>query len=310
MHKVTFNKIIRYLMDERYRWSVNEDLGFLRFLPDELYLKKKFIYALGYELNLEKPKTFNEKIQWLKLNNRDPRFTSMVDKYEGKIFVSQSIGKDHIIPTIGVWDDFDDIDFSTLPNQFVLKCTHDSGGLVICRDKNSFDITMARDVITHSLKRNFYYYGREWPYKHVKPRIIAEAYMEQEDGTSLVDYKFFCFNGVPQFLYVSRGLEYHPTAKIGFYDMNGNEMPFHRSDYKPYHGAKMPNNFDEMKVVAKKLAEKVDCPFVRIDLYSINGNIYFSEITFSPCSGMLPFEPTSADEELGKLIKLPIEGSN
>lgn len=301
------NKIVKYATNPAARFSYNNALGIYKKMNDKTFLERAFRFNLGYELDLDNPKTLNEKLQWLKIYDRHPEYTRMVDKYESKKFVASIIGEEHIIPTLGVWDKFEDIDFSILPNQFVLKCTHDSGGLVICRDQSKLDKERAKRKIEKSLKTNYYWTGREWPYKDVKPRIIAETYMEQEDGSGLIDYKFFCFNSVPRLLYVSRGLEHHPTAQIGFYDMNGNEMPFHRSDYKPYHGAQMPNNFDEMKVIAQKLAEEVDCPFVRIDLYSINGKIYFSEITFSPCSGMIPFEPFSADEELGKLIKLPIE---
>lgn len=285
-------------------------LGYLNWIPDKTYLEILFWLRMGKKLHFSNPVSFNEKLQWLKLYDRNPAYSRMVDKYESKKFVSSAIGEKYIIPTLGVWDKFEDIDFIKLPNQFVLKCTHDSGGLVICRDKRKINIELTRQKINKSLKTNYYHGGREWPYKNVKPRIIAETYMEQEDGSGLIDYKFFCFNGLPKLLYVSRGLEHHPTAQIGFYDMNGKEMPFHRSDYKPYHGAAMPHNFDKMKIIAQKLAEKVDCPFVRIDLYSINGEVYFSEITFTPCSGMIPFEPISADEELGKLIKLPIEGKN
>lgn len=301
-------KYIRIFIEPEIRMSYLSRLGFYNTWPDDRYLKKKFKLYTEYELDLDNPQTFNEKLQWLKLHDRKPIYTTMVDKYESKGFVSSVIGEEHIIPTLGVWESFENINFTKLPNQFVIKCTHDSGGLVICKDKSKLDIECAKNKIEKSLKTNYYWSGREWPYKDVKPRIIAETYMEQEDGSGLIDYKFFCFNGVPKLLYVSRGMDHHPTAQIGFYDMNGKEMPFHRSDYKPYHGATMPHNFDEMKVIAQKLAEKVGCPFVRIDLYSINGKIYFSEITFSPCSGMIPFEPVSADEELGKLIKLPIEG--
>ena len=284
--------------------------GLLNWISDENYLKIAYRIRMGKKLNLESPATFNEKIQWIKLNDRKPIYTNMVDKIEAKKIVSSIIGEEYVIPTIGVWERFQDIDFNGLPSQFVLKCSHDSGGLVICRDKAQLDICQAKRKIEKSLKHNFYYSGREWPYKNVRPRILAEYYMENNDSSikGLVDYKFFCFNGTPQLLYVSHGLEHHPTAEISFYDMKGNEMPFHRSDFKPFHGASIPDDFDEMKIIAKRLSQAVGCPFVRIDLYSINGKIYFSEITFSPCSGMIPFEPKSADLRLGKLIKLPNEG--
>jgi len=304
------SKIKRYIVDSGYRFSVNDSHGFYDSLSDEKYLKKKYFSKFHKHLDLENPISLNEKLQWLKLNDRKPLYTQLVDKIEAKDIVSKVIGAEYIIPTIGVWDSFSEINFSNFPNQFVLKCSHDSGGLIICRDKSGFDINYAKDLINSSLNRNYYDVGREWPYKDVKPRIFAEKYMEENPSVNggskgLTDYKFFCFNGSPLLLYVSRGLEYHPTAEISFYGMDGIEKEFHRSDYKPYHNAKMPSNFPEMKITAEKLAKFVDCPFVRIDLYSINNKIYFSEITFSPCSGFIPFEPMSTDVELGKLLDIP-----
>lgn len=169
-------------------------------LPDSFFLKREFRLRMGYPLNLQQPKTFNEKLQWLKLYDRNPLYTTLVDKYAVKKWVSDKIGEEYVIPTIGVWDKFDDIDFDKLPKQFVLKCTHDSGGLAICRDYSSFDIEAARKKINESLKRNFYYQSREWPYKNVRPRIIAEKYMEDSLDAELRDYKFYVFNGEPKFL--------------------------------------------------------------------------------------------------------------
>lgn len=231
----------------------------------------------------------------------------MVDKCEVKEYVKDIIGEEYIIPTLGVWEKFEDIDFSKLPEQFVLKCTHDSGGLVICRDKSKLDKEKARKKIEACMKMNYYWSKREWPYKNVKPRIIAEQYMEDENATEgLTDYKFFCFNGIPKLLYVSQGLQDHATASISFYDLEGKQMPFHRKDYKPIAGEmSLPEKFDTMVSLAKKLAEEIHNPFIRIDLYSIRGRIYFSEITFFPCSGMMPFEPEEWDKTLGDWIELP-----
>ena len=278
-------------------------------IPDELYLKLRYKARLGKDLNLSEPQGFNEKLQWLKLYDRNPIYTTMVDKEAVKQYVADRIGEEYIIPTLGVWEKFDDIDFDVLPNQFVLKCTHDSGGLAICRDKYSFDKQKAKFKIERSLKKNYYWSGREWPYKDVKPRIIAEQYMEDENFVAgLTDYKFFCFNNEVKMLYVSQGLEDHSTASISFYDLDGNEMPFHRKDYKPIEGKlKLPKNFKEMLDTAQKLANEVNAPFVRIDLYSIDGKTKFSEITFSPCSGMIPFEPAEWDEIIGDWLQLPIE---
>lgn len=300
-----------YLKDPRKLYAFLSKRGLLDWMPDKQYLKMTYRIKHGVKLNLDAPETFNEKIQWLKVYDRKPLYTTMVDKYEAKAYVAGIIGQEHIIPTLGVWDHFDDIDFSNLPDQFVLKCTHDSGGVVICRDKNSLDREKARRKLERSLENNYYRLSREWPYKNVRRRILAEAYMEDNavqadsDGKkNLTDYKFFCFNGEPKLLYISTGLENHSTAKISFYDLDGKEMPFHRKDYAPYHDAAIPANFGELRDAASKIAAEVGSPFVRVDLYSINGMVYFSEITFSPCGGNIPFDPESADGELGKWLKI------
>lgn len=288
------------------------NIWFSKHISDEKYLKILYKGYMGKQLDISNPKSFNEKMQWLKLYDRNPQYTDMADKIEVKKYVERLIGPSFVIPTLGVWNTFEEINFSNLPNQFVLKCSHDSGGLVICRDKKSFDVNKARLTINKSLKRNYFWPHREWPYKNIQPRILAEKYMEDksanDDSTSigLIDYKFFCFNGVPQLLYISKGLENHYTAGISFYGMDGVELAFHRRDYKPYHGAVIPSNFTEMKNIAEKLAQDIESPFVRIDLYSVGDKSYFSEITFTPCGGMVPFEPESADYDLGKKLTLPI----
>lgn len=282
-----------------------EAKGLLNCLPDSVYLKLIYRARLGRRLDLKSPKSFNEKLQWLKLYDRKPDYTTMVDKVEAKKYTASIIGEDYIIPTLGVWDRFDDIDFDTLPNQFVLKCSHDSGGLVFCKDKKSFDKAAAKEKIEQCLKHEYYRHGREWPYKNVKPRILAESFLETSDPMGITDYKFFCFNGKPKILYISRGLENHATAEISFYDLQGQELPFHREDFKPYHNAVLPANFEQMKEIAARMAKKISSPFVRIDLYSIHQKVYFSEITFSPCSGFVPFEPKEWDETLGSWINLP-----
>ena len=277
-----------------------------RILSDKTYIRLAFFRKFHRFPNLKVPKTFNEKLQWLKLYNRKPEYTTMVDKYEAKLYVAERLGEEYIIPTLGVWERFDDIDFDALPDQFVLKCTHDSGGLVICRDKSKLDKEKAKRKIEKSLKNNYFWQGREWPYKNVKPRIIAEQYMEDESGNGLRDYKFFTFNGESKFLYLSEGLEDHTTAKISFVGLDGKEMPFHRADYRPFDELPaMPANFAEMTELSNRLAKEVGSPFVRCDFYSVDGRIYFSEITFTPCGGALPFEPAEWDEKLGGWIKLP-----
>lgn len=277
--------------------------SFLKYLDDERYLKLSYRINTGKSLNLSNPETFNEKVQWLKIHDRKKIYTSLADKYEAKEIIKNIIGKEYIIPTLGVWDKYEDIDFKKLPEKFVLKCTHDSGGLVICRNRKEINYSEIEKKIKESLKKNYYWSGREWPYKNIKPRILAEKLMGENEKKGLRDYKFFCFSGIPKMLYVSEGLENHATANISFYDLHGNEMPFYRKDYKPF-GKKLtlPDNFPEMVEVAEKLARFVDNPFVRIDLYSVDNQIYFSEITFSPCGGNIPFEPEEWDKRLGEWI--------
>lgn len=273
-------------------------------MSDKAYLKLRYNCIMGKKLNLDNPVTYNEKLQWLKLYDRKPEYTKMVDKYEAKKYVADIIGEEYIIPTLGIWDNVNDIDFDTLPNQFVLKCTHDSGGLVICKDKTELDIENAKNTLNHFLNRNFYNVHREWPYKDVKHRIIAEKYMEDESGKDLKDYKFFCFNGEPKLLYISEGLSDHSTAKISFADMDYNIAEFKRNDFKPFDELpKKPINFEKMKELAKVLSK--DRAFIRVDFYEINKKIFFGELTFFPCSGYLPFDPEKYDKVLGDWITLP-----
>lgn len=272
-------------------------------LPDVVQVKMNYRMRLGRPLDLSNPKSFNEKLQWLKLNVRDQKHSMLVDKYEVKDYIAKAVGADYVIPTLGVWDSFDEIDFEELPNQFVLKCTHDSGGLSICRDKETWNRKDAKEKIEECLQRNYYYSSNEWPYKNVRPRIIAEQYMENESGCGLRDYKFYVLNGKVKYLYISEGLENHATAKISFVTTDWTFAPFGRSDYRPFESLPQPpEHLKEMIVLAEKLAE--DDPFRRVDLYEINGHIYFSEITFFPCSGMMPFAPKEWDNKLGEQLDI------
>lgn len=282
---------------------------FLNWIPDSLYLKISYYISTSKRLRLKDPKTFNEKLQWLKLYYRKPIMTKCVDKYEVRAFIMEKIGAEYLIPLVGgPWKRFDEIDFDKLPEQFVLKCTHDSGGLVICRDKSKLDIQKTRQKIEKCLRHNYFWGGREWPYKDIKPHIIAEKYMEDHaetsDSSGLVDYKFYCFNGQPQFLYISKGLENHASAHISFLTLEWEFAPFRRDDYAPFETLpKRPDNFTEMLQLCKVLAS--DFPFVRVDLYEIDGKVYFSELTFSPCSGFMPFNEEKYDLEIGQMIDLP-----
>lgn len=268
---------------------------------DELYLKILYRYKMKKKLNLNNPMTYNEKLQWLKLYDRNPDYTRMVDKYEVKNYVKDIIGEEYIIPTLGVWDKFEDINFDELPQQFVLKCTHDSGGLVICKNKSTLDIDEARNKINHCLKRNYYLNTREWPYKNVQPRIIAERYMVDESGTELKDYKFFCFDGEVKSLFIAtdRGID----TKFDFYDMSFNHLDLKNGYRNSNKKILCPMGFEKMKQLSKKLSKGI--PQSRIDFYDINGKVYFGEITFFHWSGLTPFEPEEWDYTFGKWIELP-----
>ena len=272
-------------------------------LPDEDYLKIQFWLRMGKPLNLENPKTYNEKLQWLKLNDRNPLYTQLVDKYAVKKYVGNLIGEEYILPTIGVWDSFSEIDFDKLPNQFVLKCTHDSGSTIVCQDKTTFDRKDAEEKITRCLQQNWYYLGREWPYKNVPPRILAEKYIVDESGTELKDYKFFCFNGIAKALFIaSDRLDESVDTKFDFYDMEFRHLPFTNGHPNSNKNMKKPLNFEMMRKLAEKLSSNI--PHVRVDFYNINGVIYFGEITFFHWSGWIPFKPYEWDETFGQWLDL------
>lgn len=268
--------------------------------PDKLYIKLKYRLIMGKKLDLVNPKTYNEKLQWLKLYDRNPLYSKLVDKYEVRKYIKQKIGEEYLIPLIEIYDSFDEIDFNKLPEKFVLKCTHDSGSVVVCNDKNLIEINEIEKNIKKALGINFYYYGREWPYKNVKPRIVCEKMLDSK----IIDYKIFCFNGKPKFLYVGQGLVSDHSLKIDFYDLEWNVMDFKRSDYDSFEKKlDKPVRFDEMIKIAEELSENI--PFVRIDLYEVDSKIYFSEFTFTPAGGYLPFEPIEYDKKIGELLQLP-----
>lgn len=272
-------------------------------INDKTYLRIIYRAVFNKKLNLDNPITFNEKLQWLKLYDRKPIYTTMVDKYEAKRYVANIIGEEYIIPTLGVWDKFEDIDFDLLPDQFVLKCTHDSGGVVICKNKSELDMPMTKVKVKKSLKRNFYFQGREWPYKNVKPRIIAEEFLVDESGFELKDYKFFCFNGVPKFTLVCSERFSNNRLKEDFYDLNWQIMPMKRANFEnsPIKTPR-PKQYDLMYTLAKKLS--MDIPFVRCDFYERNDKVYFGELTFFPASGLEGFEPQKWDKILGQWLNL------
>ena len=310
-------KVFKHLLSkDGHHWFLyyfvnNTPLKYL--LSDKLYLTIQYRCLCGKPMNWDNPQTFNEKLQWLKLYSRNPDYTKMVDKYEVKKYIASIIGEEYIIPTLGVWDKVEDITWNLLPDQFVLKCTHDSGGIVICRDKKNFNMNAAIKKLKMSFNVKFYYASREWPYKNIKPKVIAEKYMEEESldckKKDLTDFKFFCFNGEPKFCQVIRNRNTKETIDI--YDMDWKLQDFvglNGLNFEVKNGTtlvKRPHNLDEMIIICRKISK--DICFVRVDLYNINGKIYFGEMTFYPYGGMGMFTPNEYDMKIGELIKLPIK---
>lgn len=274
--------------------------GLLNWLPDKIYLKICFRAKMRRKIDFSNVRTYNEKLQWLKINDRNPIYTKMVDKYEVREYIANHIGEEYLIPLIGVYDSFEEINFNELPNQFVLKCTHDSGGLVICKDKSKLDIEAARKKINDSLKRNYYYLFREWPYKNVKPRVICEKYMVDEFEKELKDYKFFCFNGKPKALFVASDRE--NDTRFDFFDMSFDPLPLEQGYKKAIKEIKKPKNFEEMVELSKVLSAKI--PHIRVDFYEINNKVYFGELTLYHFSGLERFIPEEYDNIFGDWLNL------
>ncbi|MCH5320251.1 MAG: glycosyl transferase [Eubacterium sp.] len=277
--------------------------NFFDWMPDELYVRLCYKCHMGKKLNLKNPQTFNEKLQWLKLYDRKPEYTRLVDKYAVREHIKEKIGEEYLIPLIGVWDRVEDIDFDKLPNQFVLKCTHDSGGLVICNDKSTLDIEEAKKTLQHFYKREYYYIQREWPYKNVPHRIIAEKYMVDESGTQLKDYKFFCFDGEPKAVQIVT--DRTVSKRSDFFDINFNRLPFARGSNNSGKEIKKPQGYDEMVRLAKVLSQGF--AHIRVDFYDVNGKVYFGELTFFSNSGFSKFHPDKYDKIFGDWIKLPTD---
>lgn len=281
-----------------------ENSGIKKLLSDKLYLSIKYRTHFGHWMDWNNPQTYNEKLQWLKLYDRNPAYIPMADKYEVKELVAKKIGREHVIPTYGVWDNFDEIDFSKLPDQFVLKCTHDSGSIVICKNKSSFDVESARTIINRGLKSDPYTCGREWVYKDIKPRIIAEKFIKPSEGEDLKDYKFFCFDGEPKMLFVasdrfSKDIE----TSFDYFDMDFNHLDVRNGHPNCAHPVSKPETFDKMKQLASKLSQGI--PHVRVDFYDVDGDVLFGEFTFYHLGGAMNFEPGEWDLKFGQYITLP-----
>lgn len=270
-----------------------------KWLQDKPYLKMRFKLNMGYPLDLDNPRTFNEKMSWIKLYDRRPVYTQMADKYTAKQFVSERVGKEYVVENLAQVNKWEDIDINALPNQFVIKCTHDSSGVSICKDKSSFDFEKARKKIEQSYKCNYFWNCREWPYKNIQPKIIIDRYLDDHTGNELRDYKFWCFNGKPVYMYCTiKGKGIFEN----FYDMDFNIVPIDHGFPRNVPEFNKPNNFELMKELATKLSDGV--PFVRVDFFDVEGKVYFGEFTFFDWGGLRPFNG-DWDEKLGELLQLP-----
>lgn len=281
-------------------FDVLADKGHLAWMPDKLYLSLRFRSYMGYWMDWKNPKTFNEKIQWLKIHDRNPSYSCLVDKYSVRNYVSQKIGNGYLIPILGVWENVDEIEFDKLPNQFVLKCSHDSGSVIICKDKSTFDVENAKMKLAKALKLNFYYPFREWPYKNVKPRIIAEKYLTEHEGSSPKDYKIFCFGGVSKFIQVDS--DRFKTHTRDIYNTAWKKQDFCLGYPSSKKKCSCPQKLIEMLKLSEILSQGM--LFVRCDWYCIQERVYFGEMTFYPAAGLKKFTPKEWDFKFGNLIEL------
>ena len=268
-------------------------------LTDKLAIKIMFRLKMGEKLNLNEPKTFNEKVQWLKLYGYKEAYDKLVDKIEVRKYVKEKIGKEYLIPLIGIWNNFSEIDFDNLPSAFVLKGAQN--GVYVCKNKANFDKKRVSVLFRKYSEYNFFYLGREPVYKNIRNRLICERYMKNDETGTLVDYKFFCANGVVKAMFVAtdRGAG---TTKFDFYDAEFNHLDFVQHYPNAQHHCNKPKNFEKMKVLSQKLSNGI--PFVRVDLYEINGKVYFGEMTFYHFSGFEKFEPAFWDSKFGEMIKI------
>lgn len=296
---------INYISDKNYRFQFNVGLGKYDNLPDDVFLKKYYQSVFGRELDIENPQTFTEKLQWLKLYDRRPEYTMMVDKYLVREHISKTIGSEYLIPLLGVWNTPDEINFNMLPNQFVLKCNHNSGlGMCICKNKKTLNISKVKRDLWKGIKENYYLKCREWPYKNVPRKIIAESYLEDELGEELKDYKIYCFNGQPKYCQVIANRFTNET--IDFYDLEWNHQLFVGLTPKvknSYISFSKPKNFQSMIKFSSILSESMI--FSRIDFYESKGKLFFGEITLYPMSGFGQFYPDEWNYKLGEMIHLP-----
>lgn len=280
-------------------------LNCLRFIPDKAMIKIEYRLKIHKSLRLTPPITFNEKLQWLKLNDRKPIYTIMADKYEVREYIKEKIGEQYLVPIYGVWESVDDISFDMLPDEFVLKCTHDSGSVIVCRDKNKLDIENTKKFLNNRLKKNSFWYGREWPYKNIKPRIIAEKLLKDSRYENLPVFKIFCFSGEPKIIQQFLN-DKQPNETVDYFDTNWNRLNMMQRFPNSVNPIERPKRLDDMLKIAGKLSKGT--AFLRIDLYEVDDEIVFSEHTFYTDAGYSIFEPEEEcwDEKLGEWIDLSI----
>lgn len=291
-------------------WKIAKSLarrGWLDFLSDKAYLSLMYRNSFGKKINWDNPQTFSEKLQWLKLHDREEIYSVMVDKYESKKFVADRVGTEAVIPVVGgPWNHPDEIDYDALPDQFVLKTTHDCGGVLICKDKSHFDTKAAKQFLLEHLKRKYYKNCREWPYKNVKPRIFAEKYLSEMDAGGICDYKFFTFNGEPKLMYIANGRDYAKKDKqvvyADFFDMDFNHVDLCIDHENAPECPQKPRNFEQMAEYARKLAQGTK--HLRVDFYEVNGKLYSGELTFYHCGGLHEFITKQWDRIMGEWISL------
>lgn len=298
------SKLLKYITNSDYRFCIDSGFGRYNSISDEEYLLRKFSAIMGCQLPLDKPKSFNEKLQWLKLYDRCPEYTEMVDKYKVRKYISEKLGAEYLVPLFGVWDDPEKIDFDALPERFVMKCNHNSGlGMCICKDKKQLNISKVKKELHKGLKQDYYLTGREWPYKNVPRKIIAEQFLQSDEG-GLTDYKIHCFNGEPKLILVCKDRFLNTGLTEDFFSEHWEHLDLRRPKYpNSKQPIPMPDELSEMLGLAKKLS--ADIPFLRVDFYIVDHRIYFSELTFFPASGFERFEPERWDKTLGDWLILP-----
>jgi len=297
-----FKKVRRYLKSPYY--ALGDDLikKHPRWFSDKYFIRVFWHEMFGYPLDLKHPVTFNEKIQWSKLYDRDPRFPDLIDKLKVKDWVAGVIGEQYVIPTLAVYDTPDDITLDGLPDRFVLKCNHDSGGLVICKDKSTFDLEAAKKALWKNFNYDFYEEYREWPYKEIERKVFAEAYIVDSGSNDLPDYKLFTFGGVPHYMFIATGRQSGQEVMFDFFDMDGNRLKVKNVHPNNPGDVALPQTFHTMKELAGKLG--AGFKQVRVDFYEADGACYFGEMTFFHGAGFMPFEPFSFDQEMGNLWTL------